>query len=70
MLPQIYRIRPDSARGKKGGIRAHHSTHARDHAVRAQFEVGKIAEITGINSKRILREIEHVTIFLSIRIYG
>ncbi len=37
MLPQIYRIRPDSARGKKGGIRAHHSTHARDHAVRAQI---------------------------------
>ena len=23
MLPQIYRIRPDSARGKKGGICAH-----------------------------------------------
>jgi hypothetical protein len=33
MLPQTYRIRLDSARGKKGGICAHHSTHARDHAV-------------------------------------
>ena len=35
-----------------------------------KFEVVKIDEITGINSKRILREIEQVTIFLNIRIYG
>jgi hypothetical protein len=70
MLPQIFRIRLDSARGKKGGMPAHHSTHARDHAVRALFEVDKIDELTGINSKQILREIEQVSIFLNIRIYG
>ncbi len=34
------------------------------------FEDDKIGEITGINSKRILREIEQVSIFLNIRIYG
>ncbi len=31
------------------------------------FEVDKIDELTGINSKRILREIEQVSIFLNIR---
>jgi hypothetical protein len=54
MLPQNYRIRPDSIGDRKGGIRAHHSTHARDHAVRAHFDIDKINGLTSINTKRIL----------------